>query len=528
MKFFSIAHPGRLLFFAAFCFYCLLSPGNLSGDTEVRWSVCRQFVRTHGFEIEDTVSTRFYAAGIDGKRYSFWGPGQQAILLPFAYIGLFLEKNIGITEHQADLCAQFLAAVFLFPCLGAITVWLLFRLVVLLGYNKKKALITAAIFGFATMHVHYTVFAHEQNQVALLLLVQCWCMVKIFQENRFGHIWLLCAAMGLCLFFRLSSAIETTLMVVGAFFFAVTSQRTCPWYAIVKKWACAFLLGAVPFILALAWYNYIRFGSFFENGYGLASDAMFGGISAFQSNPLESIPAILFSPGKSIFLYNPVLILFVFCFYGFYRRHTPVAVALLAVIIGNILFNSFHTTWAGDYAWSCRYQSAVLPLLAIPIVCFLRFPRRKLIKYFYFSLAILSCVMQVVSVTYSFNLEFVQNPNHGLIPDAYVWKWEESHLVKRFENIALHVLNKREFTTASVMDEDPYLLRTNATAEQVKKAYAVNFFPFKAKAYGLSGGLVYVLMFIWIVLFVFFFFFVMKLRGALAGLQSELAFGPTP
>jgi hypothetical protein len=46
-------------------------PGNLPGDTEFRWSVARQFVRTHGLNLEEEFSTRYAVRGRDGNHYSF-------------------------------------------------------------------------------------------------------------------------------------------------------------------------------------------------------------------------------------------------------------------------------------------------------------------------------------------------------------------------------------------------------------------------------------------------------------------------
>ncbi len=303
------SQPGLFLFLTAFFLYCLASPGNLPGDTEIRWSVARQFVRTQAFQIEDTVTTHYYATGIDGKRYSFWGLGQSVILLPFAYFGLMLEEVFGLGANLSDLAAQFLSSVLLFPAVGALTVWFFFRVLLLLGYHTKNAILTSAVFGFATMHFHYTVVTHEQSQVALLLLFELWCMIKNQKTKRFIYLWLMCIATGICLSFRLSSAPEVFSLLIVAFLSEALANRNSSQFTIIKKWLWAFLVGTVPFIILLGWYNFTRFGNIFESGYGIAAKTMFGGIGAFGSNPVYSLAGMLFSPGKSIFLYNPVLFL---------------------------------------------------------------------------------------------------------------------------------------------------------------------------------------------------------------------------
>ncbi len=44
------------------------------------------------------------------------------------------------------------------------------------------------------------------------------------------------------------------------------------------------------------------------------------------------------------------------------------ALAITAAIVSNFVFHSFFTAWAGDYAWSIRYQVPVLPFLILPMV----------------------------------------------------------------------------------------------------------------------------------------------------------------
>jgi len=95
---------GMLLFMASFLLYSLTSPGNLPGDTEIRWSVARQMVSGKGVSVEDTFKkTTQYALGIDGERYSLWNIGQSLCLLPFAGIALALEKLTPIGPEVSDL-----------------------------------------------------------------------------------------------------------------------------------------------------------------------------------------------------------------------------------------------------------------------------------------------------------------------------------------------------------------------------------------------------------------------------------------
>jgi len=75
----------------------------------------------------------------------------------------------------------------------------------------------------------------------------------------------------------------------------------------------------------------------------------------------------------------------------------------------------------------------------------------------------ISALIQVASVVYNFNLEYIQNPNHCVIPDEWVWDWRQSHLFMRFESIGRHILNNRDFSSGKVTEEEPLLLKINQT-----------------------------------------------------------------
>jgi hypothetical protein len=495
---------GILLFTASFLLYSLASPGNLPGDTEIRWSIARQIIRGRGIALEDSIKTRNYAVGPDGRRYSVYGLGQSICMLPFAAVGLLIENVGGVNAKTADLMAQFLASIIFFPAIGATLVWLFYRLVVSLGYSKKSAIFTSCVLGFATMNFHYSVSTQEQPQVALLLVLAVLLMVKYHQQRRFIYAWLFCAVLGICLIFRSASAVTVFPIYVVAAVSDVFVSDKKNLSSVIAQWFFAGLLGTGGFIAVCGWYNFARFGSIFESGYPLAMATALGGHKMFESKLLSTLAAMLLSPGKSILLYNPVLLLLpVFC-YRFYHKHKAVTTAISCAVIANFILYGYSTAWAGDYAWSIRYQVVVLPFLILPLVELFNRPLKALAQTVIISIIAVSCVIQVASVVYNFNLEFVQNPNHHLIPGDYVWEWSQSHLRKRFENIFRHIDGKRDFSSVKVMDEEPLLLKYNHDEDSVRNAYYVNFFPFKAQTRQPTGKLFYPLFCIWLVLLVCF------------------------
>ena len=491
---------GILLFMASFLLYSVVSPGNLPGDTEIRWSIARQIIRGRGIAFEDSIKTRNYAVGVDGRLYSFYGIGQSISMLPLTAAGLAIEKLGRINPTKADLFAQFLTSVIFFPAIGATLVWLFYRLVLSLGYKNKSAFFSSAVLAFATMNFHYSVSTQEQTQVALLLILAAFLLVKFQREQSFVSAWLFCVVLGMCLILRTASAVMVFPLYLTAAMSDVINSGTKNLSKAISKWFISGVLGTGAFIVVWGWYNYARFGSVFESGYRLGMAAGLGGHKMFEGRLLPTLSAMLFSPGKSIFLYNPVLLLLPFCFYSFYRKQKTLTVAFGTAVIANFILSGFYTPWAGDYAWSIRYQAAILPFLILPMAELFNKSLKKPAQTVIILIIAVSCVIQVASVVYNFNLEFVQNPNHHVIPGDYVWDWSQSHLRKRFENIAMHIAGERDFISVKVTDEEPLLLKYNHSEEAVRSAYHINFFPFKAKNRQSTTRLFYPLLCIWLVL----------------------------
>jgi hypothetical protein len=109
-------------------------------------------------------------------------------------------------------------------------------------------------------------------------------------------------------------------------------------------------------------YNEIRFGSWFDDGklrfMAQRHHPLFG-------NPLAGFLTLLVSPGKSVFLYSPPLVLGVLGISELWRRKRELAVAIGISSAALVLFLSFFACPGGDWCWGPRYLLPVLPLWAL-------------------------------------------------------------------------------------------------------------------------------------------------------------------
>jgi hypothetical protein len=134
-------------------------------------------------------------------------------------------------------------------------------------------------------------------------------------------------------------------------------------------------VGSLPGLLMVLVYNYIRFGNVTNTGYSKVGGVM-------VENILISTWGFLFSPGKSIFLYTPPLLLAALGLPRFWRGHRQTVLVMLATIVPVVLFYGRFPSWPGDWAWGPRYVIFAIPVLLLPAIAFLsclRWPGRSLV-----------------------------------------------------------------------------------------------------------------------------------------------------
>ncbi len=134
------------------------------------------------------------------------------------------------------------------------------------------------------------------------------------------------------------------------------------------------LVGFLPLFALALFYNWLRWGSISETGYGPYLGTFFGG-SVF-----DGAWGMLASPNKSALLYSPPLVLAAFGLPAAIRARPRLGLALLVTVVPMFLVNASYRSWSGDYAWGPRLFVFAVPVLGLGVAFFLdrvapRWPR---------------------------------------------------------------------------------------------------------------------------------------------------------
>jgi len=121
---------------------------------------------------------------------------------------------------------------------------------------------------------------------------------------------------------------------------------------------------AVPIALALAWtlaYDTLRYGNPFKLGYSGVYDTR-----GFSTPVLQGIGVLLWSPGKSFFVYSPILIAAIPGVVLLARRRAPLAAVVVAIFVLRVVVYAKWWTPEGGSAWGPRFLLPLCAVLAIP------------------------------------------------------------------------------------------------------------------------------------------------------------------
>jgi hypothetical protein len=354
-------HPGLYLFVAVGCLYFATMSREVPwGDARPVYEVALSMVRGDGVSVQ----TRWPSDAPPGRGGKFYAP--QPLLPSLAHLpGAVVRATFGRvatvpeTAHLLDVLSCHLAG----GLMGALAAWLFFQLCLRHGASRSVARFAAILLAAGSILWVYARYPFTE-------IVQIVGFTGFFLEisqlaRRLDR--RAAVAAGLWAGMLLNTKYVYALCLPGALLVLAVEHRRIP-----RQFARSLLhaaLGLLPGVVMLLLYNYVRFGSVTATGYKKVGDVM-------VENVLVSTWGFLFSPGKSIFLYAPPLLLAVLGLGRFWRQHRASVLLMLATITPLMLFYGRFPSWPGDWSWGPRYLVFAVPVLLLPAIAFLAVARR--------------------------------------------------------------------------------------------------------------------------------------------------------
>jgi hypothetical protein len=425
--------------------------------------------------------------GRGGSLYSWYGIGQSLLMLPADLVGTWIAHWPIFSEYGDDPSVRSIVVSYSTNILiSVLTALIAFRLLKQFGFSQKQSIAGVMALLLCTTHLHYTQNMMENNYIMLLTLVGFSFQYEWLRSGSRRALFAGSCALGLNLLTRLTTGLD--LIAVGVFLlFTLWLEKT----EASKFWQrlVAYTKVAAPvylfFLLIDRVYQFYRYGSFtntyvsvFAREYHRLDPTL---PATFPwSTPLHvGVLGALFQPEKSIFLFDPLLILSIVLLAWLWERLTPelraYSVTSLLLLLAYIFFYARYTFWSGDFAWGDRYVSTTVELatlLAVPLLMRFRDVLGTTVWRAGCALVAVSLIIQLASLAFWLPLEIYQMETFG--HPTFV-------IALRFKNIAAFALGKMEAwgMNTEAMTQDPWDYVHISTW---------NFLPFLLRRVGAAPG----------------------------------------
>jgi hypothetical protein len=281
------------------------------------------------------------------------------------------------------------------PVFLALATVVLAKTGLLLGWRRSTAVLAALAFALLTMAPEYS--AEFLSEPGITLAMSLLLLGVALWPRRMTLSALLIGVGGMiAVLFRSDSIV----LVLPAAAGILASKQWQIVFTAWKKWI--FAIG-IPVALSVAWtlyYDWLRYGKVLQFGYSGVYDRL-----GFSTPVLDGIGLQLWSPGKSFFVYAPILIAALPGFYWLARNNSRVVVAAALLCVLRIVFYArWWTPIGGSFAWGPRFLMPLCGVLALPLgatierVRDLRLPARRAAVGLLGLLAAASAIVQFSSI----------------------------------------------------------------------------------------------------------------------------------
>lgn len=397
----------------------------------------------------------FGLRGRGGKIYSWYGIGQSLLMLPADFIGTWISHWSMFSEYEDDPAIRAIVVSYLTGILvNVLTALITFRFLRQLRFGVRESVLGVLALLFCTTHLHYTQNMTENNYILLLTLTGFSFEYEWLRTGSQRALFWGSLALGLNLLTRLTTVLD---VMAGAVFIVCVLwfERAAPGRIWIRElWQKSLAYGKIAapvyvfFLLLERLYNFYRFGSFtstylplFAREQRLQDPSLPANFPWSTPFP-EGVLGPLFKPEKSIFLFDPLLVITIVLLAILWKRLSSEVRAYAAtsvfLLIAYICFYARYTYWAGDFAWGDRYVSTAVEmgaLLAVPLLVWHRAHLGAWTRRAAFALITISFIIQLASLAFWLPLEIYQMEDLG--HPTFV-------IALRFKNIAAFALGKMQ------------------------------------------------------------------------------------
>jgi|SRR3989344_4991756 len=362
-----------LLFLVSLIFFISITGGNFwESDSQTVYYLTKS-ITDQG---QISIPCLWEAGEFQGKCYSKYGLFSSISVIPL----YLLEKLFREFFHNSYFFAGFFSS--LTNCfISSLLVVLIYQYLIKMEFSKKTSALISLLFGFCTYLPVYTKTLFAEPLITLLTYSSIYLL--IFRAPKLSNFFWAGILIGLAFLTKFS-----LIIFLPVFFLLFLFKKP------TIKQLFYFSFPTVISIIIFFCYNYIRFNNILDTGYRNMS----------LDHPLiYGLYLQVLSPGKSLFLYQPFIIFFIFGIKSFYNRQKVLSLLLAIFVAISLIFYSIFTSPTGDLTWGSRYLYPTLPFYIFCVAYFIKYNKNKTLLKIFFVAIILSFIIQASAIFLSYH-----------------------------------------------------------------------------------------------------------------------------
>jgi hypothetical protein len=395
---------GTLLFCVCLFFFGLIPYGGVrSSDSEVVFRVAESLANRGVFYLQHDLEDWHafgVATGKGDRLYAIFGPLESVLLapvvkaaelvnetgwykplIPMLPLSHFSERGFfdyleGKTTSDPKPHALRMLASFFNVLMTAFGVFVFWRILLLLTQSIPASFLVSIIYGIGTHAWAYAGTFFSEPLATLLVLLSFLYLLKADELGRMGEgnranrpVFLSGIWMGLAITAHITAALYAPFF---ALYILWKDYESHPTFLRRLERGAVFVVGVFIFLFLLGWYNYFRFGSFFETGRTVSANSgeIFGyGTFVF---PLRGLYGLIFGAGKGVLFFMPVLVLGVFLSKSFLHENRKLFWIVASAVAFRVLFIAARSDWHAGFCTGPRYLVMAIPFFLIPLAFWLK------------------------------------------------------------------------------------------------------------------------------------------------------------
>jgi hypothetical protein len=397
----------------------------------------------------DTSPGYLFMIAPNSKYYLVHEIGNAAFMLPTAFINTAIESIFSglIKFDKVSLIQRFILS-FQAGTYSAITATTFFG-ILRVGFNLR--IVPSFL---ATICMVTTTYFWGHSRVLFdgvlcttLLTLSFFLMIKYRQKPD----WIYLVGCFICLGSGLITRISMIIPILVSLIYLASISRS----SLKVKRLLVALIVLLPFILWQFWYNHLRTGIFFKSAVQVCCPEN----NALDGNLLIGMLGLLISPGKSLFIYIPLIILSLFLSKKFFNEYHKEALYISILSVLWFLLHSKLRSWYGATGLGPRHFITITPITLIPFAVYFEYIlKHKVLRIFAIILSIFGILLSVASfiTSYMFRLEYAQS--RGIASDdELIWGFWNSQPIDLLRGALGNILR--------IFNHDPIIKFPNGASE---------------------------------------------------------------